>query len=129
MNHSASTTSSIFRNPSSITSGPFPVSDIRFARRVEALYVLGPRATYELLTEFRRDWPQHADYIEDRVATYAALEPATVRALGADRIPRPPLTVVPPPEPEPQRIGRPHHISKVIPSLVDRNRTSGRGGD
>ena len=75
MSHSASATASMSTNPAGIQSRYFfPAFDIRFARRVEALHVLGPRATYELLTEFRRHWPQHAGYIEHRFATYAALD-------------------------------------------------------
>jgi len=71
--------------------GPFEdtVHALRFQRDVEAVHRLGPRAVAELLLELKNG----AD-LDDRLARYAELDPATVRALGADRFPPHPLSVV-----------------------------------
>lgn len=61
----------------------------RFERLVERLHALGPRAVGEILIEVSNG----ADLLE-RLADFASLDPATVRALGADRFAASPLSLV-----------------------------------
>ena len=92
-------------------------------------------ATYELVQEFRRTWPQYADHMAERVESFARLDPIVLRDLNADRIPKPPLTLVRPNSraprdcwksaPEAQRVCRPHHVSEVLPLIVARNSPTG----
>ena len=64
-----------------------------YERMVERLHRLGPRPTAELLIEIATATGQHA-VIADRLQAYAALDPAVLRALGADRFPPSVLEVV-----------------------------------
>jgi hypothetical protein len=66
-----------------------PLSAIRLQRLAVRLHALGPRATYELLSELAR-----GANLEDRLPVYAALDPGIVRALGADQMPLRQLRVV-----------------------------------
>jgi hypothetical protein len=59
--------------------------------------VLGTRVGYELVLELAAELSATATVIET-VARYAALNPASVRALGADKLPMAPLTAIPPAE-------------------------------
>lgn len=60
--------------------------DHQFARKVEALHRLGPRAVGCLLQEIAngRD-------LDERLAVYARLDPETLAWLGGDRFPPPPI--------------------------------------
>jgi DNA repair protein RadD len=67
------------------------LADVHFRRDVEQLHRLGARAVFELLSELGRERLIRVD-IERRVRRFAHLDPATVAALGADRLaPRPQL--------------------------------------
>ena len=66
------------------------VDDLRFHRLVERLHRLGPRATGELLIEIGEQRLCRT-FIDQRLETYAALDPETVRAVAGDQFPRPPL--------------------------------------
>jgi hypothetical protein len=85
------------RSPNSTATGASRNSDAadwRFARNLDKLYPLGPRIFALILgrlgeTSFRMT------EIEALVARFAALDPETLRALGADRWPpRPDLRIV-----------------------------------
>jgi hypothetical protein len=60
------------------------------ARRVHRL---GPRVVAELLDEIARHHGLHSD-IDRRLERYARLDPALLRALGADKFPPSPIRVV-----------------------------------
>jgi hypothetical protein len=68
--------------------------DPRFRRCCEQLHALGPRATYELALELAGELSATATMIA-KVTRYAALDPASVRAVGADKLPLTPLTPIP----------------------------------
>jgi hypothetical protein len=61
----------------------------QFARKVEALHQLGPRAVGCLLQEIAR-----GRELEERLEVYARLDPKTVAWLGGDRYPPPPIRAV-----------------------------------
>lgn len=61
----------------------------RFARLVEHLHALGPRAVGEFLVEVAD--PEDLFLVLER---YARLHPETVRALGCDQFPSPPMILV-----------------------------------
>lgn len=63
--------------------------DQQFARKVEALHQLGPRAVGCLLQEIAsgRD-------LRERLEVYSRLDPQTVIWLGGDRFPPPPIRAV-----------------------------------
>jgi hypothetical protein len=56
---------------------------IKAQRQAERIHALGPRPLSELIAEIIG---RHPDLAE-RVAAYAAIDPAVVRALGANRYP------------------------------------------
>ncbi len=58
--------------------------ELRFQRDVEHLYRLGRRAVFEFLSEIGRA-RMCRTYIEELTARYAQLDPAIVRAVGANR--------------------------------------------
>ena len=60
------------------------LGDVRLRRDVEKLHRLGPRPLYHMLVELGCERSFRAA-IEDSVARYARLDPAVVKALGADR--------------------------------------------
>jgi hypothetical protein len=68
--------------------------DIHFARQVERLHALGPRALAELLLKLG----QHLrmSEIEALVAEFAAIDPEVLIAAGGDRMPPTPLHPVQP---------------------------------
>ena len=66
------------------------VADLRFHREAEKLHALGPRPYGELLAEIGEQFGCRT-FIEQRLRAYGALDPEVVRALGADKFPRPPL--------------------------------------
>ena len=69
------------------------VAELRFRRDVERVHGLGARVVGELLSEIGAERAiQHL--IDRKVERYADLDPGVVHALGGDRFPRPPLTVV-----------------------------------
>jgi len=68
------------------------LADPRFHRQIEHLHRLGPRPVGELLIEVAHATGQ-PDLIADRLQAYAALDPAVLRAVGADRFPPMPLGV------------------------------------
>jgi len=80
---------------SCIPSGPKaqPLVGPRFERQVERLHNLGPRVVAELLSEIAHRTGQ-SGLIADRLQAYAALDPELVRAVGGDRFPPMPLTVI-----------------------------------
>ena len=67
--------------------------DPKFAQQVGRIYQLGPRATYEILIEIGTS-ASCATVVVDAVAKYSELNPDLLKALGADKIPSAPLTVV-----------------------------------
>jgi len=69
--------------------------DLRFRRDVERLHRLGPRVLFEALSELGAIRLCRFE-IEELVARYAALDAATLRAAGADRMPPLPLRLVRP---------------------------------
>ena len=71
------------------------LDDLIFARQVEKLHALGPRAYGELLAEIGEQLKCRT-FIEQRLRGYAALDPEVVRELDGDRFPRPPLYPVKP---------------------------------
>jgi hypothetical protein len=66
---------------------------LRWQRAVAAVHRLGPRALAELLDEIGC-YNGIADDIGARVAKYAALDPAILRVVGADRFAALPLHTV-----------------------------------
>lgn len=72
---------------------PQPLAGPRFERLVKRLHRLGPRPLAELLIEIAHRTGQ-SKFIADRLQAYAELDPAIVRALGADSFPQMPLGVV-----------------------------------
>ena len=70
------------------------VADLRRHRQVEHIHGLGPRAYGELLAEIGEQRGCRT-FIDRRLRAYAALDPEVVRALGADKFPRPPLYEAP----------------------------------
>lgn len=73
-----------------------PVERLRFARDITRLHGLGPRPVGEFILEIVAKWParQRKAFL-DRLARYAALNPALVRDVGADLWPTPALVQVP----------------------------------
>ena len=69
------------------------VADIRFRHHVEYLHRLGPRAVGELLAEIGAERGIRT-VIDDKIAQYAELDPATVTTTGADDFWPAPLTEV-----------------------------------
>ena len=66
------------------------VTDRRFNRTVETVHGLGPRAVGGLLMEIGEQ--RHCrTFIDQRLETYARLDPEIIRDLDGDRFPRPPL--------------------------------------
>ena len=66
------------------------LNDLIFARQVERLHSLGPRAVGELLAEIGEQRGIRT-FIDTRLEAYARLDPEVVRKLDGDRFPRPPL--------------------------------------
>ena len=62
-------------------------------RHVERIHRLGPRLVFELLDEIARHHGLDAD-LDRRLARYAALDPAILRAVSADRFAPLPLHTV-----------------------------------
>ena len=65
----------------------------RHERMVERVHSLGPRPLAELLAEIAAVTGQHVRVV-DLVEEYAALDPAVLRAVGADHFPPMPPGVV-----------------------------------
>ncbi len=65
----------------------------RLERMIERVHALGPRPLAELLAEIAAVTGQHVRVV-DLVEEYAALDPAVLRALGADIFAPMPLEVV-----------------------------------
>ncbi len=72
--------------PPSRHHGP-AVAEIKFRRLVDHLHQLGPRPVAELLTELVGTDEQARSDVLHLLEKYAALDPAMVRALGADAFP------------------------------------------
>jgi hypothetical protein len=69
-------------------------ADLRFARNLDKLYPHGPRI-FALILSRLGETSFRMTEIEALVARFAALDPETLRALGADRWPpRPDLRIV-----------------------------------
>ena len=66
------------------------VADLRFHRKVEKVHALGPRPYGELLMEIGEQRGCRT-FIDQRLKAYAELDPKIIKALGADKFPRPPL--------------------------------------
>jgi soluble lytic murein transglycosylase-like protein len=77
------TTKPACRNPAACASD---TADLRLQRDVAAVYRLGARALYELLREIGASTGARP-LIDQIAARYAGLDPALVRAVGADRFP------------------------------------------
>jgi hypothetical protein len=73
-----------------MTAATYELRDERFRRNVERLHRLGPRVLTELLMEIAGERLIRSE-IEQRVATYARLDPMALEAVGADRVVPPPL--------------------------------------
>ena len=70
------------------------VADLRFRRRVERLHRLGPRAAAELLAEIGAERSIRT-IVDRKLATYAGLDPAALKAVGDDKFCPAPLREVP----------------------------------
>jgi hypothetical protein len=66
------------------------VDRLRFQRQVEKLHALGQRAVGELLAEIGEQRACRT-FIDQRLETYAALDPELVKAIEGDKFPRPPI--------------------------------------
>ena len=66
-------------------------SSPRYARLIEHLHRLGPRAIGELLRSIAEE---PSDLISE-LERYGRLDPSVIRAIGADRFPPTPLRLVP----------------------------------
>jgi hypothetical protein len=62
--------------------------DRQFRRDIDRLHRLGPRAVYELLADLAARRLLRTE-IEALVRRYSRLDPASVAAVGADRMPPP----------------------------------------
>ncbi len=85
-----------YPSPSEITAGLETIQalgGLRFERMVERLHRLGARPLAELLFEIATA-THEPGLIADRVKAFANLDPEIVRAVGADRFPAMPLTVI-----------------------------------
>ena len=67
---------------------------LRRQRQVERLHRLGARAVFELVDEIARHHPDIADDLDARLARFARLDPAVLAAVGADRLPGPPMRAI-----------------------------------
>ena len=70
-----------------------PTTGPRWERMIEHIHSLGPRPLAELLAEIAAATGE-PDLIADRLQAYASLDPAVLRAVGADRFPPMPLGLV-----------------------------------
>ena len=70
-----------------------PLAGPRFERQVVCVHALGPRPLAELLIEIASHTGQ-SSFIAHRLEEYARLDRDILRALGADRFPPMPLTVI-----------------------------------
>ncbi len=61
------------------------VADLRFRRRVERLHRLGPRAVAELLAKIGAK-RSITTIVDQKLATYAELDPAALEAAGGDKL-------------------------------------------
>ena len=73
--------------------GSAEIGSPRFERQIEHVHSLGPRPLAELLAEIAAVTGQHVRVV-DLVEEYAALDPAVLRAVGADHFPPMPPGVV-----------------------------------
>jgi hypothetical protein len=74
---------------------PLGLADIRFRRAVTQLHALGPRVVAELLAEIAAAYLLRTP-IEAMVERYIGrLDPATTRAIGADRFAPLPMRAIP----------------------------------
>ena len=71
------------------------VADLRFRRRVERLYRLGPRAVGELLAEIAAERNIRV-VVERKLDRFAELDPAAIEAAGGDKFWPAPLREVRP---------------------------------
>jgi hypothetical protein len=71
----------------------FALRQLRRQRLVAIIVGLGSRPVYELLTELDHHHSLGED-LDDRLRKYAALDPALLRAVGADRFPASPMRAV-----------------------------------
>jgi hypothetical protein len=69
------------------------INELNFRRRTQHLWRCGPRAVAELLAEIGAE-RNIGTIIDEKLARYSMLDPSTVKALGADRLPRPVLHLV-----------------------------------
>jgi hypothetical protein len=61
-----------------------PLRRLRRQRNARAVHGLGPRTVFELIDEIAKHHPSIADDFDRRLARYAALDPAALRAAGGD---------------------------------------------
>ena len=69
--------------------------DLRFQRAVERLHKLGPRILSEFLSQVAAERSIRT-YLEDRISSFANLDPGALAALNGDRMPPTPIHVVGP---------------------------------
>jgi hypothetical protein len=69
------------------------VADARFRRRVERFHAQGPRLTAELLAQVAAD-RSLGGYLDALLDRFLALDPETLRIVGADRMPPTPIHTV-----------------------------------
>jgi hypothetical protein len=69
------------------------LSDLRFRLLCAKVHACGPRVLAELLAELGRERMIQTE-VEQKLERYAQLDPARVRAVGADRFPPLPLRLV-----------------------------------
>jgi hypothetical protein len=67
---------------------------LHLQRIIERVHAAGPRPVAELLTEMLEGVGAGPEAL-DRLKAWARLDPETVRRLGSDRFPAPPLHLVP----------------------------------
>jgi hypothetical protein len=70
------------------------INELQFRRRTLHLWRCGPRAVAELLAEIAAE-RGIGTLVDQKLQRYSMLDPATLRALGADRLPQPILRLVP----------------------------------
>ena len=66
------------------------VADMRFRHRVQHLHRLGPRVTAEFLAELGAERSIQT-VIDQKLGTYAELDPETLGAAGGDQFPPAPI--------------------------------------
>ena len=85
-------------------------AELRLQRQAERVHALGPRPFFEFCRELAEAHDIGAD-MQRRLAKYARLDPALIRALGADHFPPPPLHEVEPRDADPGQLQSQGHAA------------------